>query len=852
MADTHKVVRGDTLSEIAVKYYKTYGYSDWNSYMNKLIALNRIRNKDLIYIGQVLKLSGTVTTKTNKPKVPEIEHFGIQVGTDRRLYVAWYWKVPDGYSSSTLDHYEVTWEYRTKDNKGNASIWFTNNPVSVPAGIDQNLYDAPDNAWQVRVSVKPISKTKTSGNNTTHYWSVARSTYRYQAFIDPPPKPNKPELAVQDDKLIVVTTVPFEEAPQSTSQYQVEFQLYKNDSYTGTSKKAPVKATYESETNFTIGKTSDEYKVCCRTVVINDTKNPSDWSDFSEAKEGLPESPGVITECRATSKTSVFLKWEGIKTGLLSSSYKIQYTTNPRYFDGSDAVTTVSDVKQAQYEITGLETGQEYFFRVCANNLIGDSDWTDIVSVVLGSKASIPTTWSSSTTVIAGENLVLHWMHNAEDNSRQSKAELEISIGGNLGTEIFETPENAEDEDIVSSFTIDTSSYTEGTEIQWRVRTMGVIQEYGDWSIQRTVTVYAQPTLEVLARNIDGETFSELDYLPFTVSATHTPVTQTVIGYHVSIIAKTAHEITDETGNVKMVPANGEVFSKYVDTSEPLSLQISADNVTLVNNVDYTIHCIASLDSGLTAEDSWDFTVAWGDEDYVPNAEVGIDFDALTATIQPYCVDDADVFVEDMTLSVYRREQDGSLVEIATGIENDGMTTVTDPHPSLDYARYRIVARLNATGQVIYNDLPGVEVEHSAVVIQWDEQWKSFDHPQFYEGDVATPVWGGSMIKLPYNVDVSSDYQTDATLANYIGRKYPVSYFGTQVEETLSINTEVVATDLNTIYALRRLAKWTGNVYIRVPSGVGFWATVTVNMSEGYNTVTVPVSLKVVRVEGGM
>lgn len=851
MADTHKVVKGDTLSEIAVKYYKTYGYSDWNSYMNKLIALNRIRNKDLIYIGQVLKLSGTVVTKTNKPKVPEIEHFGIQVGTDRRVYVAWYWKVPDGHSSSTLDHYEVTWEYRTKDNTGTASIWFHGTTANVAPAIDQNLYDAPDNAWQVRVSVKPISKTKTSGNSTTYYWSVGPSTYKFQAFIDPPPKPNIPELAVQDDKLIAITTVPFEERPQSTSQYQVEFQLYKNDVYTGTSKKAPVKATYESETNFTIGKTSDKYKVCCRTIVINDTKNPSDWSDFSKSIESLPSTP-KITECKAESKTSVFIKWTEVKAGLIEPKYKLQYTTDPKYFESSDAVETESGIDQPQFHKTGLETGKEYFFRVCKSGTFGDSDWSEIVSVVLGSKASIPTTWSSSTTVISGENLVLHWMHNAEDNSRQSKAELEISIGGNLTTEIFETPEDADDEDIVSSFTIDTSTYTEGTEIQWRVRTMGVIQEYGDWSIQRTVTVYAQPTLEVLARDVSGNTFTELDSFPFTITATHSPATQNVIGYHVSIIAKTAHEIVDETGNIKMVPANGEVFLKYIDTSEPLSLGVSAGDVTLVNNNEYTVHCIVSLDSGLTAEDSWDFTVAWGTEDYVPNAEIGINFDTLTATIQPYCVDDSDVFVEDMTLSVYRRQQDGSLVEIATGIENNSMTTVTDPHPSLDYARYRIVARLNSTGQILYNDLPGIEVQHSAVVIQWDEQWQNFDHPQFHEDDVATPVWGGSMVKLPYNVDVSSDYQTDAVLAKYIGRKHPVAYFGTQVEENMTISTDVVATDLETLYALRRLANWTGNVYVRVPSGVGYWATVTVSMSEGYNTLVVPVSIKVVRVEGGM
>ena len=49
---THKVVRGDTLSEIAQRYGTTVSY---------LAKLNNIRNVNLIYVGQVLKISEVVT-----------------------------------------------------------------------------------------------------------------------------------------------------------------------------------------------------------------------------------------------------------------------------------------------------------------------------------------------------------------------------------------------------------------------------------------------------------------------------------------------------------------------------------------------------------------------------------------------------------------------------------------------------------------------------------------------------------------------------------------------------------------------------------------------------------------------
>lgn len=33
------------------------------------------------------------------------------------------------------------------------------------------------------------------------------------------------------------------------------------------------------------------------------------------------------------------------------------------------------------------------------------------------------------------------------------------------------------------------------------------------------------------------------------------------------------------------------------------------------------------------------------------------------------------------------------------------------------------------------------------------------------------PAWAGSMLKLPYNIDVSDSNESDVTLVEYIGRK---------------------------------------------------------------------------------
>ena len=112
--------------------------------------------------------------------------------------------------------------------------------------------------------------------------------------------------------------------------------------------------------------------------------------------------------------------------------------------------------------------------------------------------------------------------------------------------------------------------------------------------------------------------------------------------------------------------------------------------------------------------------------------------------------------------------------------------------------------------------------------------------------------WTGSMLKLPYNIDVSDAYEQDVSLIEYIGRSHPVSYYGTQKGETATWNLEIPKKDKETLYELRRLAVWLGDAYVREPSGSGYWASVKVSFSQKHCEVTIPVTLSITRVEGGV
>ena len=78
-----------------------------------------------------------------------------------------------------------------------------------------------------------------------------------------------------------------------------------------------------------------------------------------------------------------------------------------------------------------------------------------------------------------------------------------------------------------------------------------------------------------------------------------------------------------------------------------------------------------------------------------------------------------------------------------------------------------------------------------------------------------------------------------------------VNLVSVEKEHTSTWSFEIEKTDAETLYGLRRLAAWLGDVYVREPSGSGYWANVSVSMDIEHCELTIPVSIDVTRVEGG-
>lgn len=755
----------------------------------------------------------------------------IETGTDRTLLATW------ACNNKNIDHYKVQWWFFTgnKDKKGNA-IWIQGEDSEVT--INQSVYDAPSNARQVRFRVKPIAKKHKVKGKQVAYWTVDWCKYAVHKFATyNPDTPSTPTVTINDFKLTAEVSY---YGSGVTGADEIEFRVIEDNIKTKYTGKSSIKTNYASiQCDVDAG---HEYKVQCRARKGTEYSN---WSENSSSVGTIPSAPnGLRRVTNNVPASEVQLNWNAVSS---ATSYVVEYAREKRYFDGSSPSNVQSvTVEGVWAEITGLDTGATWWFRVKAVNSAGTSSASELLSVILGKKPSPPTTWSLKTSVVIGEAATLYWVHNTEDGSKQEAAQIEITRNGS--TEIIDytsSSQNTDEEEHTYFYEKSTTGWTSGTTIYWRVRTKGITNEFSDWSMQRTIRAYAPATL-----TFESSIPAHLTAYPLLVSVTAQPPEQTALRFFVSVTAEESYEALDYDGNSKWISEGDVIFSKnYNGSNNALSVNLTPSDLTLYNNISYKLTVSASMDSGMHPENTAEFDIAFEDDELDPNAEIGFDPENVSTFITPYCTDENDDPVTNVILSVYRREFDGTFTKIADGLPGDVMTAVTDPHPALDLARYRIVAISNTTGQIAFTDLPGYEIDEHAVIIQWDETWSNFD-PSL-DGD-ERPNQVGSFLRLPYNVDVSDNYSPDSSLVEYIGREHPVSYYGTQRGSTSTWNMEIERDNDETLYALRRLAIYRGDVYVREPSGSGYWANIKVSFSSKHCEVTIPVTLNISRVEGGV
>ena len=849
------VVKGDCMWNIARSVY-----GDGRKWPIIADANGVPRRNPVIYPKQVFTIPG-ITTPTPVPapapkppvvKVPTINWFALDAGTTRDMFCTW------TFDRANTKNYEVKWEYDT-----GAGGWRIGTQGTTTD--KQSGYSAPENSKKVRVSITPKSDN----------WSDGQTARREYDFSNNPPElPPSPSFEI--DKTDVMT-IELTNIQDTINADTIEFAIYQDDTFkyrTGT-------ATINQEARYckftTTVDPGHKYKVRCRAVRGTIYGG---WTDYTDNELSTPVAPSDITTLRSQKiseqqavQYAVFVEWPDVPS---AKNYLVEWTTNIEYFDTGEASSqTTEEGAGPRLLVTGIELGHEYFFRVASLNEKGKSKtYTPIKSVKLGTRPAAPTTYSNINSCILGEDLKLYWIHNSTDGSIETTARIHFTIIDSAHPELQPTeiikviPNNRPEEEktktnvyVINTDDPEWATVGAGYIIKWKVQTAGVIAEYSEWSVEREVNVYAPPVLSLDVLDNHSNSIEEINNFPFYISILSEPPAQTPISYYIEVVALQAYQTVDEVGKVKMVSIGDKVYQKYYDPQDNpwrFLLEMTPDNIDLENNIQYAINATVSLNSGLSASSTKTISVYFDEVFYDVFAEVIINKDTYEASIHPYCNQYNEIegkivasLVKNCTLAVYRKEYDGTFTLIESGVANEENLFVTDPHPSLDYARYRVVATMNDTGAISYADIPPVEYKEPAIIIQWAEEWSSFNSDNEGSG-VAEPAWSGSLLKLPYNIAISENNNMDVSLVNYVGRKRPVSYYGTHLGETATWNVEIPKDDKETLYAIRRLSIWTGDVYVREPSGTGYWANVSVSYSIKYSDLVIPVTISITRVEGGI
>lgn len=803
--------------------------------------------------------------------------------------------------ASDVANYSYKWQYRLSNEPG--TVWYDGDEGTSSIESLVATYEPPAMALAVQFKVQPEPLYASSFSPE---WSLYYVYSLPNAFLPETPEP--PDVSIKRFNLTATITT------YDTNTSSVEFDLVSEDrEWPG----GIAELIHNTATYTFVVPAGYTFNVRARGINADkDPGEWSRWSTSVSSMPVSVNEPISIEALSSTSVEVSWDSVESAESYTIEYASKSRYfdaapdqVKSTTIESGTRAEINGLDPADDQ-ENTG-----EWFFRIRCSNDQGDSEWTEPVSIRIGATPDAPTTWSSTTTAISSEDVYLYWLHNSADLSRETAAILELTINGNVYTLdivdgvasedeeadntgvigydqetgepiigpldlselIGEIPEANVENQTIHQYVLEAGTFDAGAVVRWKVKTKGVLDDYSPWSTERQVNIYAPPSVSIgigegsnwLGENFEYNDENIYDYgsmtvtsidghlttFPIVVAIDTLPLTQTPINYVITITANESYADFGDAGNLMKVSAGQELYRRFIYTNKHAFMTlIDAGDVNLSSGKYYTLTVVASLDSGLTAESSYDFYAEWlAESDVKFNVTLSTDLNEALMYIQPICVREDETYVENLLLSVYRIDFDGKFTEIATDLPNADSVTVTDLHPSLSNAKYRIVARNQVTGQTYYYDTQPFDLGITDIIIQWDEPWQIYDDESIdmseYEKD---PVWSGTMLRLPYNVDESESNDLDVELVNYIGREHPVSYYGTHVGQTASWKTDIPKADRWTIFLLRRLAVWPGDVYVRAPSGSGYWAHVKVNFDITHLELVVPISLDITRVEGGM
>ena len=366
---------------------------------------------------------------------------------------------------------------------------------------------------------------------------------------------------------------------------------------------------------------------------------------------------------------------------------------------------TVTAMNASEWNISGLETGKRWYFRV----RLGSEDdiyspWSDPVDIVPSSAPAVPVLNLSEGVIEADGSVAASWVYVSTDGTNQASADLAIATQTG-GSWTYSSPfEHAEAEQNITLYAED-YGWTTGNTYNIAVRVISESGRPSEWS-EPCPLIIADPLQAVIASDslTDITITDAADSSSRTVlSLTAMPLTATITGAGAGgttmlTIERAADYHVDRPDETTFNGFEGETIAQVTQTGEA-AITVSTETLygTLDDGAQYRL--IATVKDGLgrASTVTKDFEVHWSHQAVMPQASV-----LMLGTAAKITPTKPTGWASGDTCDIYRLSADKPQL-IVKGAEFD--TAYVDPYPAIgENGGHRIVYRTADGDYITAND----------------------------------------------------------------------------------------------------------------------------------------------------
>lgn len=556
----------------------------------------------------------------------------------------------------------------------------------------------------------------------------------------------------------------------------------------------------------------------------------------------IPEAPSQVsvspTNVSGTVRIVWDWPWEEADTAVIS------WADHPDAWQSTDEPNEyeISNVRANEWNISGLETGIRWYFRVRLAKKTGDNQiygaWSNMETVDLSSAPTIPMLSTSAGVITEDGSVSAFWSYVTGDGTSQAYAEIceaEITQQGVEYGDVIASTETAQHVDIYASEV----GWAAGETHYLCVRVVSASGRISDgWSDPVPVIIAEPLEITSITTTLVEQTITvDDDSRTINALTTMTDMEVTVEGAGdggttTIIIERAADYHIDRPNEEDFNGYEGETIFLYSEIGEEA---VSIEREFLLGSLDddatYNLICTIQDGLGQSATEIIPFEVHWAHQAVIPTATATIDGNiAIIEATQP------EGYMQGDTIDIYRLSADKPELIVEGG---DFGTQYVDPYPAMgQFGGHRVVYRtIDGDYITVDNELAWVDLREA--------------DGDYYDEDYSIIDFDGESIYVRYNMELSNSWEKNFKETQYLGGSVQGDWNKGYSRSATVDAVTVVSSDPETIAAVRRLAVHDGICHIRTKDGSSYPCDIQVSDSMSYSTAgkVYEFNLKITRTE---